>query len=133
MPEEHKEKPPSFRRSRRELWLAILLIIGVFPAVVPFVVITITVLSEHRDQVDIYKEYKMLPELRLANFTHDTELGPNKELVCTGSTFHNSVNNILDATSFPPNSSNYAESKYYVALREDGMWVSILVHPIICK
>ena len=86
--------------------------------------------------VESYNKFEIHPDqFHLVNFNQGSDdiMSP-EDLLCTGWNLPEFLySNLLDASSLPTTSSNYEEIKYYMALSEDEVWVSVIVHPMACN
>ena len=87
MPEYNPNLSPAFHHPRRRIWLGVLLILGLYPSVIPFVVLTLETLDRYRAEVRHYNKFEIRPDqMHLAAFNQDIPLDIQGNLTCAGST-----------------------------------------------
>lgn len=91
-------------------------------------------LSKYRTAVQLYNKFEVREDqIHLASINQEFDFSLQPNVTCAGVTPRYSLDWLLDAESFPPTSSDYAERRYYLGLGEDGGWVSIIVHEMVCS
>ncbi len=125
---ESQEKKPTLHCSRRTILVTFILLFGVFPAVIPFGMFTSVALSKYRGTSTISFKFARIsfiwPALaRKWWFAAEPHL--HRYTFQVKSHFNCVRRRII--------LQKFAERRYYLALREDDEWVSIIVHHMVCS